>query len=887
MADTKDIQLTDTESPDPEKVTAKKSENDTSVLVDEPVHFPGFVAFNKRGCTDCLCLILFGLFLAGWMGLLGFGLAKGRPEVMYRATDYDGNVCGEFLSTTAKNNFFDDRSPIKDYKFGAMPRLVDDFLLMATSKTNGTRITTVCTDSCPVIGDIVCTYDFIKKLKDSTGPETGRKKYRSPLFKSNSTEKEEKEEYQKINDVLQVTAGYRRFVAAEDPLTMAAVQLACSGNTVAPPTYTPSKFGTTPAQEKKQFCMEAFQACDKTIMDSTSILGRCVPYLSKPKSRIIQRCVDPVDEKNKCNASDPRRASFTEESNPYCIKGQQAKYEPTKDADGNYMLLGKESELCAKMEEVTTSTLEVLPQSSMLKRMAALAASFSSYVVSVQRAWLPVLACGLLLALVLGFVFLILIKTFAGCIVWMSIILLEVCLIAGAILGLMKGGVIKDGVPTAFTAAVQQGGFSSEVNDDNKTYYQIGGYVLAFMAVAFVCVIIFVRRQINDAIRVVKISAMAVGSNPKIVLWPLFSFFWVGVSSVVFTIIAILLMSSGDMIANEATAFLNETALAETNLTSPSAFFPDVTTLKTDEIVKYFAIYDLFMWFWFNEFVQALGVFTIGGTVAEWYFTPKEYKRPVPEGQSCPRRICCPDTKHGVCGAFCISFKKHSGTAAFGSLIIAIVSTIRAVVTYIQMQVLAANKDSKLVKVVQCLIACCMKCVEKCAKYLTKNAFLYSSVKGTNLCVSAYKSFLLLWNNLVRFGATGMSSGAVMLFGKMFIMMLSVLAGYNWLNTDYYKDATSANYVSDMGQFVCCLVILFFSFIVSEVFFSVYDTATDTILISYCFDVDNSTGKAFEDKMGYPMPIKKNLEGDKAGKEEKDGERKPCCACGFMKKSEA
>ena len=119
MADTKDIQLTDTESPDPEKVTAKKSENDSSVLVDEPVHFPGFVAFNKRGCTDCLCLILFGLFLAGWMGLLGFGLAKGRPEVMYRATDYDGNVCGEFLSTTAKNNFFDDRSPIKDYKFGA------------------------------------------------------------------------------------------------------------------------------------------------------------------------------------------------------------------------------------------------------------------------------------------------------------------------------------------------------------------------------------------------------------------------------------------------------------------------------------------------------------------------------------------------------------------------------------------------------------------------------------------------------------------------------------------------------------------------------------------------------------------------------------------------
>merc|ERR1712023_236485 len=108
-------------------------------------------------------------------------------------------------------------------------------------------------------------------------------------------------------------------------------------------------------------------------------------------------------------------------------------------------------------------------------------------------------------------------------------------------------------------------------------------------------------------------------------------------------------------------------------------------------------------------------------------------------------------------------------------------------VAYMMDQVNKANPNSKIVKCLTCIVMCCLQFFENCVKYLSKNAYLYSVVKGTNFCWSSYKSFIVLWNNLARFGAKGISSSLVMLFGKLSIMMLSTLCAYYLidLNTSY------------------------------------------------------------------------------------------------------
>ena len=91
------------------------------------------------------------------------------------------------------------------------------------------------------------------------------------------------------------------------------------------------------------------------------------------------------------------------------------------------------------------------------------------------------------------------------------------------------------------------------------------------------CVIIFLRTVINDAIRVVRISATAVASNFKIMLWPFFSFFWIGSFSAVFCLIGVLLMASGDMVA----VGLQESALANfTDTMTTSKNNPNVSTAE-------------------------------------------------------------------------------------------------------------------------------------------------------------------------------------------------------------------------------------------------------------------------------------------------------------------
>jgi choline transporter-like protein 2/4/5 len=834
-------------------------------------YFAGFKPYEERGCTDCLCLVIFLIFLSGWLGLMIFSMIKGKPEVLYRATDYEGNVCGEYLNTNPAKSFEKGTAPSQDIttlKVGVMPRLVDDLMAEAFRATSEMSlaipvITTQCAAKCPAQGDVFCSYDFLQRMDAMVGGGGIWKE--NPLTDSGVLSI--------IQRNMALTVDLDRFTLAMSgsEALLTAACLPASSNTV------PQSSTFTPTPQA--FCKDVFKSCDRIVIATTALLGRCVPTFAAQSETITERCVDPVTE-DACNETST--FDYT------CYNGKKTVYRPVQVAStDSYKLQDDDKKKCLRMETRDETVSEELPQASILTKVTKAAASFASYVSAVQKAWFETLLCGLLIPMVIGFIFLYIIKKFAGCIVWLSIILLELCFIAGAIVALTKAQVIS--LPGEVTSAWQSGtGGNSTfapVDEADKTYYQIGGWILTGCAVVFLCLIIFLKGAIDDAIRVVKISATAVSSNFAVMLWPLFSFFWVGVFSALFCLIGVLLMASGDMVAvGLQNTAANWTAVSDTagvNSTSTNSF-PDITVMQTSDIVKYLGFFDLFMYFWACEFVQAISIFTIGGAVAEWYFAPKDQGKD--EEGTVDSRSCCQKLRGngGVCGAFCASIRSHPGTAAFGACIIAIVKTFKYYVAYIMNQINKANPDSKIVKCLTCMIMCCLKCFENCVKYLSKNAFLYSTVKGTNFCWSSYKSFIVLWNNFARFGAKGLSSALVMLFGKLSIMMLSVLCAYYLIEAQpsKYGDLASESYISSMGQFIVCLVVLFLSFIVAEVFFSVYDTATDSIMLCYCFDITDSGGECFEDKMGYKLPMKKTKEADDADDEEKEDKNKVfCCRC--------
>ena len=87
---------------------------------------------------------------------------KGKPEVLYRATDYKGNVCGQYLKTD--NTFYNGNAPygtITELGVGVMPRLVDDVISSSYRQTMSLPvITTQCAKKCPKQGGSILFLRF-------------------------------------------------------------------------------------------------------------------------------------------------------------------------------------------------------------------------------------------------------------------------------------------------------------------------------------------------------------------------------------------------------------------------------------------------------------------------------------------------------------------------------------------------------------------------------------------------------------------------------------------------------------------------------------------------------------------------------------------------------
>jgi len=233
-------------------------------------------------------------------------------------------------------------------------------------------------------------------------------------------------------------------------------------------------------------------------------------------------------------------------------------------------------------------------------------------------------------------------------------------------------------------------------------------------------------------------------------------------------------------------------------------------TMAYDNNTKLTALYMLFSWFWTSQFIVAMGQLVVAMSISTWYFTK--------------------DKSTTNNGTFFTAMKKamwyHMGTGAFGSLIIAIIKTIRVVIAYLQHKF--KNSKNQAIKIVLCAIQCCMWCLEKCMKFLNKNAYIQTAIFGYSFCKAARKAFFLILRNVLRISAVAIVSEFVLIIGKMFITFTATTAGYYYLDT----------YMSDELNGLWCpiLLILLMAYVTAEMFNEVFGMAIWTIL--QCFVAD-------------------------------------------------
>ncbi|XP_071656835.1 choline transporter-like protein 2 isoform X1 [Patagioenas fasciata] len=443
---------------------------------------------------------------------------------------------------------------------------------------------------------------------------------------------------------------------------------------------------------------------------------------------------------------------------------------------------------------------------------------------------------GLAIAMVGSLIFIVLLRFLAGIMVWVMIVMVILVLGYGIFHCYLEYAKLKG--EAGSDVSLTDLGFQTDL----RVYLHLRQTWLAFMIilciveVLIVLLLIFLRKRILIAIALIKEASRAVGHIMMSLLYPLCTFFLLCLCIAYWACTAVFLSTSNEAIYkvfNEsACQFSGQTCDPETfNTTNITKLCPDAQCLFAfyggetayHKYIIALQFFNLFMFFWLANFVIALGQVTLAGAFASYYWA---FKKPddVPA--------------FPLFSAFGRALRYHTGSLAFGSLILAIIQVIRVILEYLDHRLKAAN--NKLAKFLLSCLKCCFWCLEKFIKFLNRNAYIMIAVYGTNFCTSARNAFSLLMRNIIRVAVLDKVTDFLFFLGKLLIVGgVGVLAFFFFTNRiKLVQDtAPSLNY-----YWIPILTVIVGSYLIAHGFLSVYGMCVDTLFLCFCEDLERNDG---------------------------------------------
>uniref|UniRef100_A0A671TAY0 Choline transporter-like protein n=1 Tax=Sinocyclocheilus anshuiensis TaxID=1608454 RepID=A0A671TAY0_9TELE len=451
------------------------------------------------------------------------------------------------------------------------------------------------------------------------------------------------------------------------------------------------------------------------------------------------------------------------------------------------------------------------------------------------KSWYWILIC-LLVAVVLSLIFIVLLRYLAGIMVWVMIFMVIAVVACGIAHCSIKYVNLKDTPGSNIT--LQQLGFQP----DFSLYLHIRQswlafiIILAILEVIIIILLIFLRKRIRIAVQLMKEASRAVGYVMSSLFYPIFTFLLLTIVIVYWGVTAVFLSTSSEPVYK----VFNETDCPHARQTCDPENFT-LSTMKRDcprseclfafyggetPYHKYLIIlqfYNIFLFFWCANFVTALGQMTLAGAFASYYWAPNK-----------PSDM----PAYPLCASLGRSLRYHTGSLAFGSLILAIVQIIRVLLEYIDHKLKGA--ENKFAKFLLCCLKCCFWCLEKFIKFMNRNAYIMVAIYGKNFCRSARDAFFLLMRNVIRVVVLDKVTDFILFLGKLLIVGLVGIFAFFFFSghTDAFKGATPSLHY----YWVPILTVLVGSYLIAHGFFSVYAMCVDTLFLCFLEDLERNDG---------------------------------------------
>ncbi|XP_041605429.1 choline transporter-like protein 5 [Vulpes lagopus] len=444
---------------------------------------------------------------------------------------------------------------------------------------------------------------------------------------------------------------------------------------------------------------------------------------------------------------------------------------------------------------------------------------------------------GLTIAMLLSCMFVILLRFIAGILFWVFMV---------GVIGIIGYGIWHcyqeynnlQGRPNSHLSVYDLG-----IQTDISMYFQLKQTWLAFMIILcilevfIILMLIFLRERIRISITLLKEGSKAIGYIPTTLIYPILTFTFISICIAYWAVIAIYLATSGvpiyKVIAPEGKCkhenttcnpeIFNTTEIAKACPKAQCNFAFYGGKSLYHQYVPTFQMFNLFVFFWLINFVIALGQCALAGAFASYYWA---FRKPddIPP--------------YPLFTAFGRAIRYHTGSLAFGSLLLALIQMFKIVLEYLDRRLKDAQNN--ISKFLQCCLKCCFWCLENVIKYFNRNAYVMIAIYGKNFCRSARDAFNLLMRNILKVAVMDKVTDFVLILGKILVAgcigMLAFLLFTQRLPT-IIEGPTSLNY-----YWVPLLTVIIGSYLVAHGFFSVYAMCIDTIFICFLEDLERNDG---------------------------------------------
>uniref|UniRef100_A0AAQ6AF74 Choline transporter-like protein n=1 Tax=Amphiprion ocellaris TaxID=80972 RepID=A0AAQ6AF74_AMPOC len=399
------------------------------------------------------------------------------------------------------------------------------------------------------------------------------------------------------------------------------------------------------------------------------------------------------------------------------------------------------------------------------------------------NSWIWILI-GLVITMVVSLVFIMLLRFTAGVLLWL--------IIFGVIIAVGYG---IWHCYWEYSSLMGKPGSNVTITDigfhtDFSIYLQRSQTWLIFMIslsvieAIIVIMLIFLRSRLRIAIALLKEGSKAISYIMSTLFYPVITFFLLAICIAYWAVTAVFLASSGNAVYKVAPA---DDKCMYANLTcNPQTFNKSNITKVCPGSQCMFAFYggesmyhryilvlhlcNLFVFLWLVNFTIALGQCTLAGAFASYYWALKK-----------PDDIpACP-----LYSSFSRAIRYHTGSLAFGSLILAVVQMVR---------ILSQNFNLyfKL-------------------HFINRNAYIMIAIYGKNFCTSSKDAFFLLMRNVVRVAVLDKVTDFLLFLGKLLISGSTVIFG---------------------------------SYMIAHGFFNVYAMCVDTLFLCFCEDLERNDGSS-------------------------------------------